>query len=425
VKASAEHRRHALRVAGAATLIVMIAYVIAALVLNLIVTNHLLSRADQRISDRLHDTVRQTLTLPGSDAPAERSTDVDDSPVFVWSVDHAGLVTALTPGAPSLPARPWTGGPVSLGVGGSTFRFDSIHSDAAVLVGGESIAGTANVQSILFVAELVFGVLLAVAVFAGATVVGLRASAPSELVRRRQAEFTADASHELRTPVSVIEAEVGLALDRPRSPQAYREVLERVRLEGTRLRKIVDDLLWLARADDQPMHADGHEIVDLADVARNSVQRFGALAATNAVQLSWSCDGEGPFVVQAPSDLIDRLAGVLVDNACKFAGSGGRVEVSARAVGSRVVLRVDDSGPGIPVEQRDAVFDRFHRGEDGVSGTGLGLAIADSVVRGTNGAWSIGVAALGGARMEVSWRRAAPRRGRGREEPASLHEFLS
>ena len=73
-----------------------------------------------------------------------------------------------------------------------------------------------NVQSALLVAELVFGVILAIAVFAGATVVGLRVSAPSELVRRRQAEFTADASHELRTPISVIQAEVGLALDRPR-----------------------------------------------------------------------------------------------------------------------------------------------------------------------------------------------------------------
>ena len=85
-----------------------------------------------------------------------------------------------------------------------------------------------NVQWTLLVAELVFGVILAVAVFAGATVVGLRASAPSELVRRRQAEFTADASHELRTPISVIQAEVGLALDRPRDPATYREVLERV-----------------------------------------------------------------------------------------------------------------------------------------------------------------------------------------------------
>ncbi len=72
------------------------------------------------------------------------------------------------------------------------------------------MASTANVQTTLLVAEIVFGAILAFAVFGGAMLVGLRAAAPSELVRRRQAEFTADASHELRTPISVIEAEVEL-----------------------------------------------------------------------------------------------------------------------------------------------------------------------------------------------------------------------
>ncbi len=89
--------------------------------------------------------------------------------------------------------------------------------------------------------------------------------------------------------------------------------------------------------------------------------------------------------------------------------------MSVRGSGHRVELRVDDSGPGIPPEQRDAVFDRFHRATDSVAGTGLGLAIADTVVRSTQGEWCIGVAALGGARMEVSWR-AAPA-GRGRAVP--------
>src|SRR5258708_37457374 len=121
----------------------------------------------------------------------------------------------------------------------------------ALLVAGQSAASIANVQSALLVAELVFGGILAVVVFGGATVVGLRASAPSELVRRRQAEFTADASHELRTPISVIEAEVGLALDRPRDPVEYRAVLERVGRESARLRRIVEDLLWLGRVDSE------------------------------------------------------------------------------------------------------------------------------------------------------------------------------
>ena len=274
---------------------------------------------------------------------------------------------------------------------------------------GQSLASAAKVQSTLLAAELVFGVILAVAVFSGATIVGLRASAPSEQVRRRQAEFTADASHELRTPISVIDAEVDLALNRPRDPEAYRNVLERIREESARLRRIVEDLLWLARVDSQSGPTEHTEVTDVAQVAEACVERFAALAAAHGVTMTLERAGNGPFVVHAQRDLIDRLAGVLVDNACKFAGHGGQVEVSVRDWGNRVDLRVDDSGPGIPEDQREAVFDRFHRATESVAGTGLGLAIADSVVRSTQGSWALGVSGLGGARMEVSWRKVPPR----------------
>ena len=339
-----------MRVAAVATLIVMVAYMVTAVVLNLVVTNHLVSTADARLSDRLNDAQNGTLTLPGSTSHTERE-DVDDAPLFLWSVAPDGVVTALTPSAPALPVRHWSAGPVTMNVGTSSFRFDTLRAGATVLVAGQSMAGTSNVQSTLLAAELVFGAILAVATFAGATVVGLRASAPSELVRRRQAEFTADASHELRTPISVIEAEVELALDRPRDPAAYRDVLERVSQESARLRGIVEDLLWLARADNQAIPDDLGDVVDVADVVDTCVQRFGAPATTRRVALTAQRVGGGPFTVQASADLIDRLAGVLIDNACKFAGDGGRVEVSVRSAGGRVELRVDDSGPGIPEDR--------------------------------------------------------------------------
>ena len=308
---------------------------------------------------------------------------------------------------------------------GSTFRFDTLPAHDALLVAGQSTAATSNVQSTLLVAELVFGVILAVAVFAGATVVGLRASAPSELVRRRQAEFTADASHELRTPISVIEAEVGLALDRPRDPTAYREVLERVGRESSRLRRIVEDLLWLARADsDQARPGDG-DIADVGEVVESVWSASVRWPRRTGSTSPWQRVGNGPFTVQAQPDLIDRLAGVIIDNACKFAGGGGRVEVSVRDWATRVDLRVDDSGPGIPEDQREAVFDRFHRATDEVAGTGLGLAIADSVVRSTQGQWAIGVAELGGARLEISWRKVPARKGKPNETGEALSESLA
>jgi len=406
----AAHRAHAFRVAAVATLFVMVCYVIAAVVLNVLVSHHLMGNVDTRLSDRLDDVHHRTLQLPGG-ATTEHA-DVDDAPLFLWSIAPNGAVTSLTPGGPALPAHSWSGGPVTLPVDGSTFRFDSLRSGDSTLVAGQSVASSTNTKSTLFVAELVFGVLLALAVFSGATIVGLRASAPSELIRRRQAEFTADASHELRTPIAVIEAEVDLALHRPRDPGTYRETLERVGQESSRLRRIVEDLLWLARADDQTMRPQAADVADVAEVAEACGQRFQALAATNRIELAVDRVGTGPFSVQAPPTMIDRLIGVLVDNACKFAGRGGRVEVTVRSAGHRVELRVDDSGPGIPENERDAVFDRFHRADDSVAGTGLGLAIADSIVRATQGSWDIGTADLGGARMAISWRRVTPKRGR-------------
>jgi signal transduction histidine kinase len=107
---------------------------------------------------------------------------------------------------------------------------------------------------------------------------------------------------------------------------------------------------------------------------------------------------------------------VLVDNACRYAGPGGKVRIRVLAEGSRVSLVVEDSGPGIPAADRSRLFDRFHRSTERGSGAGLGLAIGDSIVRSTGGRWHIGDSDLGGALMSVSWRHAQPRASR----PAEL-----
>src|SRR6202035_2467893 len=109
--------------------------------------------------------------------------------------------------------------------------------------------------------------------------------------------------------------------------------------------------------------------------------------------------------IDAPPEWVDRLAGVLVDNACRHAGAGGSVHIVVGAQGNRVSLAVEDSGPGIAPEERPRLFDRFHRATAGGGSAGLGLAIADSVVRSTQGRWKVGDSAIGGARMEVSWHR--------------------
>ena len=103
---------------------------------------------------------------------------------------------------------------------------------------------------------------------------------------------------------------------------------------------------------------------------------------------------------------IDRLIGVLLDNATRYAKSPGRIDVTVACTASQVALTVADDGPGIPVAERARLFDRFHRvDETGSEGAGLGLAIADAVVRSTHGRWTVGDSEWGGARMTVTWPR--------------------
>lgn len=409
-----------------ATAVVIACYVVAVFSLNLLVSNRLTAQADARLAVRVSDATKQ---LPSISKTTPASTggdgDLDDAPIFLWSVAHSGSPTAFTAGAPKLPRRVWTSGAATVDIGGSPFRFYAAQSGSEYVIAGESLAQLQHVHDAILPPELLFGAALLIVVYAGSLIIGLRASAPLEIVQRRQAEFTADASHELRTPLSVIEAEVDLSLSRPRSAEDYRAVLNRIAGEGRRLRRIVDDLLWLARADDEGLSAHKEQVTDIAAIARGCAERFQPVAAARNVILRVTVEGEEPLWIRADASWIERLMGVLVDNACKYAGTGGHVEVHIRGTSSHIVLRVDDSGPGIPPDQRSMVFDRFHRGIDQPGGVGLGLAIADSVVRASDGTWSVGSASLGGARMEVSWRRVPVHRLDHPENAAKVEDLSS
>jgi signal transduction histidine kinase len=112
--------------------------------------------------------------------------------------------------------------------------------------------------------------------------------------------------------------------------------------------------------------------------------------------------------VRAPLEWIDRLLGVLIDNACRYSPVGGEVTVTAGVAGPLARVMVDDNGPGIPEQERHRLFNRFHRATAQPGGAGLGLAIADAIVRSTNGRWLIMHSPTGGAHMEVAWQRSAP-----------------
>jgi len=405
-------RLHAIKVATAATAVVAVTAVILAVALNLIQVHRLVQGVDSRLSERLADVVKPDVGPgpppgeSGSIPSLQHDADFSDAPSFVWQVSGVGVVTPMTTGAPNLPVRRWATSPVTVAVNGSSFRFDAVHSGSGWLVAGVSVSQIDRIRGEGLIAEVLLGALLLVVTFAGSLLVGLRASAPIEQIRRRQSEFTADASHELRTPLSVIEAEVELALSRPRKASDYRDSLCRVSTESARLRSIVNDLLWLARADGDLPSRDADETVNVATMAKLSVDRFAPVADAAKISLSFVYSGTGGSFVRAQPDSIERLIGVLVDNSCRYTEPGGEVEVRVEDTEHRVTLTVDDSGPGIPEDHVEFVFDRFHRATGRPGGTGLGLAIADTVVRSTNGSWSVGRGHLGGARMAVSWRHA-------------------
>jgi signal transduction histidine kinase len=378
--------------------------VVVALVVNLMIIDRLGGEVDARLSERLTDASRQIYRPSTPVKPPAHEGDLDDAPVFAWRVLPSGVAIPEEANSPRLPSRRWSAGTVTLAMAGSTFRLRAEPSQSGWLVAGESVARLDQVRNELLVAEALLGALLLLVTFAGSFVVGLRASAPIEEIRRRQAEFTADASHELRTPLSVIEAEVDLALSRERDAGSYQATLRRISSESGRLRSIVEDLLWLARRDDSDRREDRTDrTLDVGALGEACAGRFEAVARTLSVTLVHHVESPDAFI-RADGEAVDRLISVLLDNACRYAGTGGRVELRVTRAGGQVTLSVDDSGPGIPEAERDLVLDRFHRADERPGGTGLGLAIADSVVRSTGGSWSIGSSELGGALVAVTWR---------------------
>jgi signal transduction histidine kinase len=213
-----------------------------------------------------------------------------------------------------------------------------------------------------------------------------------ETTSLRQRRFVSDASHELRSPIAVIRAQLEVALRRGDAAD-WPTVAQRVLDEDQRLEQAVAELLELARTDER---ADAPEVVvDLDEVVLEDTARERRVPIDTSRVLAGRVHGT--------RSQFARVVANLLDNACRHAAT--RVEIALVRQEHDVVLTVDDDGPGIAIPDRERVFERFTRLDEGRSrdagGVGLGLAMVRAIVERNGGTVSVDDAPLGGARLVV------------------------
>jgi signal transduction histidine kinase len=194
-----------------------------------------------------------------------------------------------------------------------------------------------------------------------------------------QRQFVADASHELRNPLAIVQTNLDVALGNGGDDGRLRDAALVARRATTRMAHLVDDLLALARLEAPARH---DELIDLADLVRACCEEHRTAAAAGGVVIDE--DSTGAVGVVGDRDQLGRALRNLLENAVRHSPAGGRVRVAVDARDGRAVLAVEDSGPGIAREHQPRVFDRFYRVDDARSrdagGIGLGLAIVRQIV---------------------------------------------
>lgn len=197
-----------------------------------------------------------------------------------------------------------------------------------------------------------------------------------ETAFQRVTQFTADASHELRTPISIMRTNAELALRKPRSEAEYREALSQILDESEKVSRMIEQLLFLARADSEGLLAMTRN--DLAVAFDNACRQARVLAESKHLNFRESLP-PNPMWVQGDAASLERLFVILLDNAVKYTASGGNIDVRLASDDGFAVAEIRDTGSGIAAEDIAHVFDRFYRADRARSresgGTGLGLAI--------------------------------------------------
>lgn len=223
--------------------------------------------------------------------------------------------------------------------------------------------------------------------------IGLLARALSDMsqsLRQRidnMEAFAADVTHELKNPLASLRSAVE-GVDRVDDPELKRRLLTIAREDVGRIDRLVNDIGEAARTDAELARA-AFEPVDLGPLIEQLVASWENRRETGDARIAFARPRKDTAVVMGKPERLARAINAIIDNAVSFSPAGGLVEIAAARVGDAVQIRVDDEGPGVPVEAREAIFNRFHsvrpEGENFGRHSGLGLAIAEAIVRGHDG----------------------------------------
>jgi two-component system sensor histidine kinase ChvG len=199
--------------------------------------------------------------------------------------------------------------------------------------------------------------------------------------------FAADVTHELKNPLASLRSAVD-GLDRVEQPQLKQKLLTIAREDVGRLDRLINDISEAARTDAELARAT-FERVDLGPLIEQIVSSWENRRETGDARIAFARPRKDTAVVMGKPDRLARAINAIIDNAVSFSPPGGLVEIAAAHVGDEIRIRIDDEGPGVPPEAREAIFNRFHsvrpEGESFGRHSGLGLAIAQAIVKGHDG----------------------------------------
>ena len=215
---------------------------------------------------------------------------------------------------------------------------------------------------------------------------------PAEKAWQQQKQFVADASHELRTPLTVIMANTGILLShKDDTVEQQKKWIENTKAEAERMKKLVDDLLFLAKVDAGESVRQIRAELDFGDVVWSSLLPFESVAFEQGVSLD--CKIEPDIRFSGDEGQLRQLIAILLDNACKYAREQGKVTVELAKKQGKIHLSVHNTGEAIPAAYLDRLFERFYRVDSSrvreQGGYGLGLSIAASIVKNHGGAISV------------------------------------